>query len=147
MNPPTYTCGCLCGNVRYAATGFATSLCYCHCATCRRAAGAAMVPWGTFARDLFAFTRGRPVEFQSSTRVTRSFCSDCGTSLTYRSEDYPKEIDIALATLDEPGELAPEFHVWVSEKLHWVELCDGLPQFLTSRSEEAGMGSDPAGTA
>ena len=36
---------------------------------------------------------------------------------------------IEAAWLDEPGSLRPECHIWVSHKLAWVTLGDGLPQF------------------
>ncbi len=33
-----------------------------------------------------------------------------------------------MATLDEPASLAPGMHIWVSRKLPWVSLEDGLPR-------------------
>jgi hypothetical protein len=35
---------------------------------------------------------------------------------------------VALATFDDPQAVAPQAHIWVSEKLGWVSLDDGLPQ-------------------
>lgn len=128
MTQPTYTGGCLCGAVRYRATGALRNLCYCHCESCRRAAGSASVPWGTLERSAFRLERGTLAEYRSSARVTRGFCAQCGTSLTYRNDARPAEIDVTLATLDEPAALAPQMHVWVGEKLSWVRIADGLPQ-------------------
>jgi hypothetical protein len=129
MSEARYTGGCLCGAVRYQLTGAGTSLCYCHCRSCRRAAGAPAVPWGTFVRSAFTVTRGSIVEYRSSPPVLRGFCPQCGTSLTYRHERRAAEIDVTLASLDDPGALAPQVHVWVSDKLPWVSISDGLPQF------------------
>ena len=56
------------------------------------------------------------------------FCASCGTSLTYQHEDRSDEIDVTIPTLDEPGQLEPECHIWVSDKLPWLRLEDGLPQ-------------------
>jgi hypothetical protein len=67
-------------------------------------------------------------EYRSSARVLRGFCAACGSSLTYRSETRPTEIDVTLVTLDEPTRLAPQMHIWVADKLPWVVLADGLPQ-------------------
>jgi hypothetical protein len=50
--------GCLCGAVRYEAQGPATQLCFCHCESCRRAAGAPGVPWATFQAANFKLTKG-----------------------------------------------------------------------------------------
>lgn len=128
MLTPAYAGGCLCGAVRYLATGSAHSLCYCHCNSCRRAAGSPSVPWGTFERASFRLTRGHLSEYRSSARVTRGFCAACGTSLTYRNGARPAEIDVTLASLDDPALLPPQMHVWVADKLPWVRIADSLPQ-------------------
>ena len=96
---------------------------------CRRAAGAPAVPWGTFARSAFSLSRGRIAEYRSSPQVARGFCPECGTSLTYRHERRAAEIDVTLASLDDPGALVPQMHLWVSDKLPWMSIGDGLPQF------------------
>jgi|SRR5579863_1653497 len=129
MSESPYTGGCLCGAVRYRATGTARNLCYCHCESCRRAAGSPTVPWATFERTHFQLLRGELTEFRSSPGRLRGFCAACGTSLTYRSDDRPTEIDVTLGTLDEPRRLAPQMHVWVEDKLPWVGLADALPQW------------------
>jgi hypothetical protein len=134
MTQNTYAGGCLCGAVRYEITGPASNPCFCHCTSCRRATGAAMVPWGTFALEAVRFTRGRLTEYRSSPGVWRGFCASCGTSLTYRHEARGAQIDVTLVTLDDPTPLAPQMHVWVQDRLPWVAIGDSLPQL-------------PAGTA
>lgn len=136
MNGPSYPGGCLCGDVRYQATGEAANLCFCHCTSCRRAVGAPMVSWGTFARDNVSIAEGKLAEFHSSPGVTRGFCANCGTSLTYRHEARPAEIDVALATLDDATVLAPECHIWVGDKVPWLVISDGLPQYRAFRSDQ-----------
>jgi hypothetical protein len=90
-----------------------------------------MVPWATFERDRLRITQGRLAEYRSSREVTRGFCATCGTSLTYRHDGRADEIDVTLATLDDPGVLVPRAHIWVTDKLPWVATTDGLPQFET----------------
>src|SRR6516162_3352234 len=130
MESTHYSGGCLCGAVRYEVSGAARHLCYCHCESCRRASGAAAVPWGTFDRHSFRVTRGTLAEFRSSEPVWRGFCAACGSSLTYRHATRPAEIDVTLVTLDEAAQLAPQMHVWVADKLPWARIDDGLPQCL-----------------
>ena len=129
MSESQYSGGCLCGALRYRATGTARNLCYCHCESCRRAAGSPTVPWATFERAHFQLLRGALSEYRSSARVLRGFCAACGTSLTYRSDNRPTEIDVTLGTLDEPTRLVPQMHVWVADKLPWVTIADALPQW------------------
>jgi hypothetical protein len=49
--------------------------------------------------------------------------------LTYAHRSRPDELDLAVATLDDPGAVPPEFHIWVSHQLTWVALGDGLPRY------------------
>jgi len=135
MSENVYAGGCLCGAVRYEVKGAVSNPCFCHCASCRRATGAPMVPWGTFVREAMRVTRGRLSEYRSSAQVWRGFCARCGTSLTYRHEAHPAEIDVTLATLDDPTLLTPAMHVWVKDRLPWTAIGDSLPR------HEAGTGS------
>lgn len=129
MTQAVYAGGCLCGAVRYEITGAVSNPCFCHCASCRRATGAPSVPWGTCTRDAMRVTRGRLTEYRSSAQVWRGFCARCGTSLTYRHEARAAEVDVTLATLDDPTRLAPLMHVWVKDRLPWAAIGDSLPQF------------------
>jgi hypothetical protein len=122
--------GCICGAVRYAVQGAASLLFFCHCTSCRRSAGAMMVAWGTFESANFRITDGNPGEVATSPGVTRGHCQRCGTSLTYQHSDRAGEIDVTLATLDDPTRLRPSMHIWVEDKLPWVKIGDDLPQYL-----------------
>jgi hypothetical protein len=137
MPEDSYRGGCLCGAVRYEVAGSYANPCYCHCRSCRLAAGAPMVPWATFERQRFRITHGTLTERRSSARAWRGFCSACGTTLTYRNEARDAELDVTLATLDQPGAIVPQMHLWVAEKLPWLALRDGLPQFPGSVGSDA----------
>jgi len=134
MSDAIYKGGCQCGAIRWRGRPPVTNLCFCHCESCRRASGAPFLAWGTFALDGFSLVRGPMAQQSSSPRVRRGFCHYCGTTLTYFHADRPGEIDVALASLDDPGQLAPERHIWVADKLPWVTLGDGLPQYATART-------------
>jgi len=125
--------GCQCGQVRYEATGDPGSVCFCHCESCRRAIGAAPVAWATFDSARFALAKGTLAEHRSSTDVVRGFCGTCGTSITYRNAGRPDEVDVTLVTLDDPLALEPGYHIWVEDKVAWVVIGDGKPQYATVR--------------
>jgi len=38
-------------------------------------------------------------------------------------------VGVALATFDDRNAFAPTEHIWVSAKMAWVRLDDGLPQY------------------
>jgi hypothetical protein len=87
------------------------------------------VAWATFPNDQFEVIGGELALCKSSEKVARGFCPSCGASVTYAHEDRPNELDVALATLDDPASIAPEYHIWVSHKLTWIVIGDHLPQY------------------
>jgi hypothetical protein len=125
--------GCFCRFVRYRAEGTPFHESVCHCTMCRRITGAPMVAWFSVPRSAFHIVAGEPVAFRSSGHATRSHCPRCGTHLTFADDNFPNEIDVTMASLDDPNTLRPKDHLDVGTKLPWVELCDGLPQFETTR--------------
>jgi hypothetical protein len=121
--------GCLCGAVRYRVTGEPQSTTWCHCRMCQRASGAPAVAWGTFPPEAFVFTLGAPAVFRSSPRGERSFCPACGTPLTFRPAAGRRDIDITLASLDDPAALAPDHHIWRMSRIAWFDTADTLPRY------------------
>ena len=62
---------------------------------------------------------------QSSSKVRRGFCGDCGTPLTYEFEGNAAEI--AICTLDDPSVAAPVIQVGLESRIPWCEGLDRLP--------------------
>ncbi len=127
------TGGCLCGAIRYQAGGQVTHRTACHCSLCRHACGAPLVSWFTVPRAQFVWLQGSPGRFQSSVKACRSFCTACGTQLTFDDSDWL--LDVTMCSLDDPNAMAPEDHIHVGSKLDWIKLADGLPQYRASRGE------------
>ncbi len=127
LDVPVRTGGCFCGTVRYEARGKPFHETLCHCSDCRRAAGAPNVAWFSVLRAAFRFTAGEPKLFRSSTRAIRRFCPDCGTQLTFEADALPDELDITIASLDEPNDVPPHDHTRVGSRLAWDVIADGLP--------------------
>jgi hypothetical protein len=127
---------CLCGAVRYRASGPAYGITHCHCKTCRRASGAPFVTWAGFDADKFTFVTGQPASYASSTNVIRTFCGQCGTALTYQRVDLPSSIDVTLGSLDDLEALKPQDHTWTESQLSWISLADGLPRYARERKLE-----------
>lgn len=119
--------GCLCGRVRWRANAAPENVRLCHCRNCQRATSG---PY--FARILFpagAVERtGETTVWASSHRLRRQSCARCGTPVFAEPLDAPY-LAVALTTLDDPRALSPGSHIWVSEKLPWVVIDDGLPQY------------------
>lgn len=131
--------GCLCGVTRYRAVGAPRAQTLCHCQSCRRAAGAPSVGWVVFPSDGFEFTGLAPGRFESSPGIERTFCTRCGTPLTWQRMANRETIDITTVSLDNPNAFPPTKEIWVSHKLDWEQLNDALPHF----PETSRPGSNP----
>jgi len=111
---------CYCGKIRYRAGGPVKFQGNCHCENCRRAAGAQAVAWISVEKKSFAWTKGRPKRYRTPTKAWRTFCTACGTSLTYETPKRPNDIDITTGSLDHPEKFPPKRDFFVEEKLPWV---------------------------
>ncbi len=135
-DPGTRNGGCCCGAVRFEISADPVLVELCHCKACRRASGAPVMAMAGIPVTGFRFVKGEPGRFASSPGVTRSFCIQCGTSLTLYSEAFPGEIYVSVCTLDDPDALAPEIHIWTSDRLGWFETADKLPRYRRFRADE-----------
>ena len=119
--------GCLCGAVRFRCEGEPINVRICHCRICQKAMGSPF-----FARALFdqkALTiQGDTSRYPSSEALDRVFCRTCGTRL-FAWRKNGTAAGVALATFDDRNAFAPTEHIWVAEKMAWVEFDDGLPQY------------------
>ena len=123
---------CLCGQVSWSYSGESTWACYCHCDNCRRNCAAPVVAFIGVRLEDFQWTGNTPGTYNSSPGVNRFFCSTCGTPMAFQAEHYPGEIHVYAASLENPEDFKPDFHVHSSEKLSWLSLNDDLPKHLHS---------------
>jgi hypothetical protein len=114
--------GCQCGAVRFRA-GRLGRASICHCRMCQKAFG------GFFAAlvtaNEFELTRGAPRYFQSSNKVRRGFCENCGTPLTYEPEGWP--VEVAVGALDDPAAASPTIQVNPTDKQPFFDGLCSLP--------------------
>ena len=120
MESPVIEGGCFCGAIRYRATARPTEQTVCHCANCRRAAGAQSVAWVTIPAASFSYLRGAPATFRAENGAVWSFCSHCGTTLTYVIDRRPAELDVTTGSLDDPAAFPPTKDTHADERLPWV---------------------------
>ena len=91
-------------------------------------AGPPAMVWATVPRAAFRYVSGAPRVHLSSPWGQREFCADCGSQLLYRSQQPGPDLDLNLPTLDDPERWPPRRHTWVSSRLSWFRLDDGLPE-------------------
>ncbi len=122
-----WTGGCQCGAIRFRAEKLGRPS-LCHCRMCQKAFGS--IGGLLVTVPVLSWTRGRPSRFQSSNKVRRGFCEACGTPLTF---EYDGKIDVAIASFDRAGEIAPVIQMARSERLPFVDSIALIPV----RSDEA----------
>ncbi len=112
---------CFCGAIRLTAAREPFQVSWCHCRDCRRQTGAPAVVWAGFASAQVSFT-GSLKRRQSSPHITRAFCAECGTPMTYEDERLDGEVYIHAGLFDEADRLVPDRHAYVTSKLFWIHL-------------------------
>ncbi|WP_369414598.1 GFA family protein [Photobacterium atrarenae] len=117
----TYQGGCLCGNIRFTATGPPKNPHTCSCKMCQRHSGALTQTWVEFKQDQVTWNGpgGQPKTWRSSDASSRSFCDICGSTLG-AIDDAPV-VALVLGVFDSPNrkELRPHAHSNVSKKPKW----------------------------
>lgn len=129
MNEPrqaVLTGGCQCGAVRYALYARPEDVHLCHCRMCQKAVGNAFAALAPVRRRDFAWTRGTPAVFLSSSAAERLFCAACGTPLGFAYVDGDW-MDPTIGSLDDPAAVAPQQHYGVESRVAWLDRLDGLP--------------------
>jgi hypothetical protein len=136
---------CFCGAVTFAFDGKPNWTLHCHCESCRRATSSPITTWLSVQRAAFWVTSGEMKYHASSPGVKRGFCGKCGSQLSYEADHIGDEIHLYAASLEDPGVVRPERHVFASEQLPWFETADDLPRYAsTSRGNAAPIRFGPA---
>jgi len=131
---PILTGGCQCGAVRYALYARPESVSVCHCRMCQKAVGQPFAVYAPVRLTDFAWTRGTPATFESSTAAARDFCAACGTPLTFRY--FAKDlIDVTTGSLDRPAEAPPVIQYGIENRLPWLDRLNALPGEETLRAD------------
>lgn len=117
--------GCLCGAVRFVATGEPLNVAWCHCQSCRRHSGAPVSVFVAYRRDAYRVTKGEITKFNSSPGRWRGFCARCGSTLTCEGESSGPETHFHVGAFDDAAAFAPTWHIFPEERLPWLHLAEG----------------------
>jgi hypothetical protein len=116
-----YAGGCLCGAVRFEATGPAFKPHTCSCKMCQRHTGALTTCWVEFPREAVTWTGpgGAPAAWRSSEFSSRAFCPACGASIG-AIDDKPT-VALLLGVFDSANakELKPVAHSYRGGRPRW----------------------------
>lgn len=133
--------GCLCGRVRYELGSDPFDCGWCHCRTCQLSSGAPAMAFASVKRGEWVVTDSDADvrRIRSSSFAQRLFCGQCGTPLAIDYDIQPETFDFSVATLDDPGIIRPEFHIFWSSKVPWFNPGDELPKHERFRPDTVGL--------
>ena len=120
---------CLCKETTWGYRGEVTWACYCHCDDCRRNCAAPVVAWIGVPLKNFSWTGVSPSTYESSKGVFRHFCGKCGSPMGFEADHYAGGMHLYAASLQDPGDFKPTFHVNYESKLPWLEMQDELKKY------------------
>ncbi|QMV03010.1 GFA family protein [Devosia sp. D6-9] len=110
----TFTGGCICGDVRFSASGSPYRVGLCHCMDCRKHHGSLFSIYAIFPTDAVTITG------ETHSYGGRHFCPRCGSSVFAEAGD---EIEMHLGSFDAPDQLKPTYELWTIRREGW------LPEF------------------
>ena len=123
--------GCACGAVRYRLTSEPLFTHCCHCLNCQRQTGSAFVINVLIETDRVELLAGEPQRVdvpreRGTQKVWR--CPACQVAL-FSQYTSPRVRFVRAGTLDDPGAVAPDVHIFTRSKLPWVVLPPEVPAF------------------
>jgi len=108
--------GCLCGAVRFSASGDPIGANHCHCGMCRKDSGSGVSTFVSFPANAVTWD-GKPTDYESTPGKYRGFCPKCGSSITWRTKSDDSFIDFRLGSFDDPTPFKAKKHLWISTAL------------------------------
>lgn len=129
-----YNGGCACGHVRYRMESKPLIVHCCHCSWCQRQNGSAFAVNALVEADRVHLIEGDVVEVEvpspsgAGQRISR--CPKCQVAVWSYYLIMAGGIGdlvrfIRVGTLDDPGKITPDVHIFTSSKQPWFQLPQG----------------------
>jgi hypothetical protein len=145
---------CLCGAVAFEIDVPARWAWHDHSAASRRAHGAAYATYVGSWRKRFRITKGKTTIARYEdveTGTARSFCSRCGTPLTYERARSPHMVNLPRALFTGRTGRQPLYHIAIEELQEWAYTGEplvplkGFPGVVWQRTKKKrrSAGDDP----
>ena len=127
--------GCACGRIRYTVRIHDHDAYLCHCRMCQRATGSISIAFKSVRQDDVKWDQA-PDWHDSSPIAERPYCRECGTSLGFRFKDAPENMDLTVASFDDPSAFKP-IHHFGAESIHraWLN-TEGLREIRTDEHQK-----------
>jgi hypothetical protein len=104
---------------------------------CQRATGGVFAALAGGKPENFAWTRGTPNYFASSSLAKRAFCGQCGTPLSFKYDTPAARMYTTIGSLDEPDAVQLVKQYGIESRLSWVKFCESVAGERTGESAQA----------
>ena len=126
--------GCACGAVRYRLTDAPMFVHCCHCTSCQTETGSAFVLNALIESDRVETIAGAPEPVMTPSESGKGQqiwrCPDCHVAVWSNYGGAGDKLRfVRIGTLDDPGALPPDVHIYTRSKLPWLRLPEGAPAF------------------
>ena len=126
------TGACLCGRIRYTASGEPAFSGVCHCRNCQRYTGSAfetVIAFPTASVSVQGELKTYNDTGDSGNSVRRRFCPNCGSGVIAEVDVMPGLTLLLAGTLDDPAKFTPTMDVYCSSAQPWVHASGERTQF------------------
>jgi hypothetical protein len=124
--------GCACATLRYRLASEPLIVHCCHCLNCQRQTGSAFVINLLIEADRLEVVAGTPhrVDVPRDDGSTQAVfrCPRCEVAV-FSQYSRPDVRFVRAGTLDDPGDIVPDVHIYTRSKVGWVALPPGTPAF------------------
>jgi len=132
LDPVRVTGSCLCGRVRYAATGPFPAFRYCHCERCQKFTGSAHSSGLLVLKDHLEWVAGKDETklfvHKEAEDYMRNFCRTCGGPVPKPARDGVHLV-IPTGTLDVDPVKRPQANIFWRLRAPWFVATSELPTF------------------
>jgi hypothetical protein len=125
----TFEGGCTCRQVRYRLSSKPMFVHCCHCSWCQRETGSAFAINAMIETDRVELLAGQPERIDtpsasgSGQKIWR--CPNCRVAVWSSYSGSGETVRfVRVGTLDEPGQMPPDIHIFTSSKQPWVVLTE-----------------------
>jgi hypothetical protein len=129
---PNMNGGCLCGDVRYSASGDPGVTSICQCRDCQKQTGSAFVEVVAVPNENFS-VQGKLQTFTNSgdsgRKLNRKFCPRCGSMVVIEAEGFPGMALIMGGTLDNTSWLNPTMSLFCDSAQPWLAITHEMKRF------------------
>jgi len=123
---------CRCGAVTYAANAEPVFVGVCHCRNCQKETGSAFsVVVGLPAPSLSVSGTTKQYDSIGDTgkATHRTFCPECGSTMTHWADMMEGVTMINAGSLDDPSWVKPAMEIYCESAQPWVAMKGGMQKF------------------